>query len=154
MGYQIVALGSFPIVPLALALSFGLYALLRKLMLLPSLPGLFAETLLLMPLAGAVIFWRIHQGLSPAFSGDFRLDLLLIGAGLATSLPLICFAFGTRRIKMTTLGLLQYVNPTIVFLLGIFVYREDFSTDSLVTFSCIWTALALYSWDTIRRRRW
>ena len=154
VAYQVVVLGHLPIVPLGLAVSFGVYGLLRKLMLLPSLPGLFMETLLTMPFAGAVIFWQRHLGNSPIFTGEYTLDLLLMGTGVVTSLPLLCFAFGARRIRMTTLGLLQYTNPTIVFLLGVFVYHEAFSVDRLITFVCIWSALALYTWETVRKRRW
>ena len=154
VAYQVVILGEIPIVPLGLAVSFGTYGLIRKVMQLPSLPGLFAETLFLTPFAGAYIFWQRHLGLSPLFGGDVTLDLLLIGTGIVTSFPLLCFAYGARNIRMTTLGLLQYTNPTMVFLLGVFVYHEPFSTDSLVTFACIWTALALYTWETIRKRRW
>lgn len=154
VAYQAIEIGHLPIIPLGLAISFGVYGLLRKTMPLPSLPGLFVETLIVMPFAGAVIFRQRYLGDSPLFSGDHTLDLLLIGTGLVTSLPLLCFTFGARRIRMTTLGLLQYSNPTIVFLLGIFVYHEPFSMDRLVTFACIWTALALYSWETIRKRRW
>jgi len=154
VAYQVVVLGQPPIVPLALAVSFGVYGLIRKVMQLPSLPGLFMESLFVMPFAGAYIFWQWRLGNSPIFSGDHALDLLLMGTGLVTSFPLLCFAYGARRIRMTTLGLLQYANPTIVFLLGIFVYHEPFSVDSLITFACIWTALALYTWETIRNRRW
>jgi chloramphenicol-sensitive protein RarD len=154
VAYQIIVLGQVPIIPLTLAVSFGVYGLIRKVMQLPSLPGLFMESLFIMPFAGAYIFWQWDLGGSPIFTGDHVLDLLLMGTGLITSFPLLCFTYGARRIRMTTLGLLQYANPTIVFLLGIFVYREPFSVDSLITFACIWTALALYTWETIRSRRW
>jgi len=154
VAYQIVVLGQMPIIPLTLAISFGIYGLIRKVMQLPALPGLFMESLFVMPFAGAYIFWQWRLGNSPIFNGDPALDLLLIGTGLITSLPLLCFAYGARRIRMTTLGLLQYTNPTIVFLLGIFLYHEPFSVHNLITFACIWTALALYTWETIRNRRW
>jgi chloramphenicol-sensitive protein RarD len=154
VAYQIIVLGQVPIVPLALAIAFGLYGLIRKILQLPSLPGLFMETLFVMPFAGAYIFWQWRLGNSPIFTGDISLNLLLMGTGLITSFPLLCFAYGAMRIRMSTLGLLQYTNPTIVFLLGIFLYHEPFSVDSLITFACIWAALALYTWETIRQRRW
>lgn len=154
VAYQIFVLGRSPFIPLTLACSFGIYGLLRKIMPLPSLPGLFLETLLLMPFAGAYIFYQQKIGLSPLFSGDASLVLLLIGTGLVTSFPLLCFAYSARNIKMTTLGLLQYFSPTITFLLGVFLYREPFSMNDLVTFACIWAALAMYTWETLRIRRW
>ena len=154
VAYQVIMIGQLPIVPLGLAILFGLYGLIRKILQLPSLPGLFMETLFVIPFAGAYIFWQWSLGNSPLFTGDLQLHLLLMGTGLITSFPLLCFAYGAMRIRMTTLGLLQYTNPTILFFLGIFLYREPFSVDSLITFACIWAALVLYTWETIRTRRW
>jgi len=152
--YQIIVLGEVPVVPLTLALVFAIYGLIRKIMQLSALPGLFMETLFVAPFAGAYLYWQWSLGNSPIFTGDPHLDLLLIGTGLITSFPLLCFAYSAMRIRMTTLGLVQYVNPILVFLLGVFLYREPFSVHSLITFACIWAALALYTWDTIRQRRW
>jgi chloramphenicol-sensitive protein RarD len=154
VAYQIIVIGQLPIVPLTLAIAFGLYGLIRKILQLPSLPGLFMETLFVMPFAAAYIVWQWQLGNSPIFTGDLHLNLLLISTGLVTSFPLLCFAYGAMRIRMTTLGLVQYVNPILVFFLGVFLYHEPFSVDSLITFSCIWAALALYTWETIRQRRW
>ena len=154
VAYQVIVLGQIPIVPLALALAFALYGLIRKILQLPPLPGLFMETLFVMPFAGAYIYWQWRLGSCHIFTGGPHLDMLPIGTGLVTSFPLLCFAYGAMRIRMTTLGLVQYVNPIIVFFLGAFLYREPFSVGSLITFACIWAALALYTWDTIRQRRW
>jgi len=154
VAYQILVLGQVPLIPLSLAIAFGLYGLIRKILQLPSIPGLFMETLFVAPFAGAYIFRQWSLGASPIFTGDTQLDLLLIGTGLITSFPLLCFAYGAMRIRMTTLGLVQYINPILVFLLGIFLYNELFTVHSLITFACIWAALALYTWDTIRQRRW
>ena len=152
--YQVVTLGHLPLVPLGLAFSFGLYGLMRKLLLVKALPGLFVETLVVLPFAAAYLVWQAYLGNSAFFRGDYVIDVLLVGTGAITSFPLLCFAYGAKRIRMTTLGLLQYTNPTLVFLLGVFLYNEPFSTDNLVTFSCIWTALALYTWETVKTRQW
>ena len=152
--YQVVALGSIPYVPLGLAFSFGIYALLRKLLLVQAIPGLFIETLVVLPIA---LYWLLTQagdGNSAFFRGDYGIDALLIGAGVITTVPLIMFAYGVRHIRMTTLGLLQYINPTCQFLLGVFVYGEAFTTDTFITFGCIWAALALYTWESLRKHSW
>ena len=152
--YQVVVLGSLPLVPLGLAVSFGIYGLLRKLLLVQAIPGLFVETLVVLPIA---LFWLLTQagdGNSAFFRGDYLIDGLLVGAGLITTVPLILFAYGARRVRMTTLGLLQYVNPTCQFVLGVFVYGEVFTVDTLITFGCIWVALALYTWESLRKHSW
>lgn len=154
VAYQVIALGTFPLVPLGLAFSFGVYALLRKLLFVQAIPGLFVETLVVLPFA---LFWLLTQageGNSVFFRGDYGIDALLIGAGCITTVPLILFAYGARRVRMTTLGLLQYVNPTCQFVLGVFVYGEIFTVDKLVSFGCIWVALALYSWESVRKHDW
>lgn len=152
--WQVIALGELPLVPLGLAFSFGLYALLRKLLLVQALPGLFVETLVVLPIALSWLLWQAHLGNSAFFRGDYAIDALLIGAGAITTVPLVLFSYGVRRIRMTTLGLLQYVNPTCQFLLGVFVYGETFTTDSLITFACIWIALALYTYESFRKHSW
>lgn len=152
--HQVVALGHLPLVPLGLALSFGVYGLIRKLLMVEALPALFVETLVVLPLAVGYLLRQGALGNSAFFRGDLTLDLLLTGAGVATTVPLLLFAYGAKRIRMTTLGVLQYVNPTCVFLLGVFVYDEPLSSGTLLTFICIWVALALYAFDTARARRW
>ena len=154
VAYQVVTLGHLPLVPLGLAFSFALYALLRKLLLVEARPGLFVETLVVVPIAAGYLIWQAHLGNSAFFRGDMTINTLLVGAGIITTVPLICFAYGARRIRMTTLGILQYLTPSWVFLLGVFVYHEPFTFDNLVTFTCIWTALALYTWETVRKRQW
>jgi chloramphenicol-sensitive protein RarD len=152
--HQVITLGHLPLVALGLAFSFGLYALLRKSLMIQALPGLFMETLVVLPLAAGRLFWQASLGRSAFFQGDPVIDVLLAGAGIITAVPLILFAYGTRRIRMTTLGILQYVSPTCVFLLGVFAYDEPLTLNGMITFFCIWTALALCTWDTILNRRW
>ena len=152
--YRVINLGHLPYVPLGLAFSFAIYGLLRKVLLVQALPGLFVETLAVLPLAAGYLVWQAGLGNSAFFRHDLAVDALLAGTGLITSIPLLCFAYGARRIRMTTLGILQYMTPSCILLLGILAYGEPFTMDTFVTFALIWTALALYTWDTARRRQW
>jgi chloramphenicol-sensitive protein RarD len=151
--YQVGNLGHLPYVPLGLAFSFAAYGLLRKILAVEALPGLFVETLAVLPPAVAYLIMQAHSGNSAFFRHDLIIDSLLISSGLITSVPLLCFAYGARRIRMTTLGILQYMTPTCVLLLGILLYGEAFTQDTLITFVLIWIALVLYSWDTLRQRQ-
>ena len=152
--YQVINLGHLPYVPLGLAFSFGIYGLLRKVLLVEALSGMFMETLVTLPPAFGYLLWQAHLGNSAFFRHDLVIDGLLVSSGVITTVPLLCFAYGARRIRMTTLGILQYMTPSFVLLLGVAVYGEPFTTDTLITFVLIWTALALYTWDTLRRRQW
>lgn len=152
--WQVVKLGHFPVVPLGLAVSFGIYGLMRKLLKVQAIPGLFVETMTVLPVALAYLLYQAKLGNSAFFRGEPLIDALLIGAGITTTIPLVCFAYGARRIRMTSLGVLQYISPTIVFLLGVFVYDEPFTLDNFITFGCIWAALVLYTWDTVRGKNW
>ena len=137
--------GHVPWVSLVLALSFGFYGLLRKTAPLGATEGLALETLLLAPLAVGGLLWLGATGQGHFGQGDLRLDALLIAAGPATAIPLLLFASGARRVSMATLGLLQYLGPSIQFVLGVAVYHEPFSASRGVGFALIWAALALYS---------
>ena len=152
--FRVINLGHLPYVPLGLAFSFGIYGLLRKVLVVEALPGMFMETLVTLPLAVGYLIWQAQLGNSAFLRHDLVIDALLISSGVITTVPLVCFAYGARRIRMTTLGVLQYMTPSFVLLLGITVYGEPFTTDTLITFGLIWTALALYTWDTLRRRQW
>ncbi|HEY5762495.1 MAG TPA: EamA family transporter RarD [Rhodocyclaceae bacterium] len=148
---QIVQVGALPWVALFLATTFALYGLLRKQLAIDPLTGLFVETLLLAPLA----LWYL-AGLSASGELAFgqlgwRIDWLLVAAGLVTSLPLVLFAFGARRLRMATMGFLQYLAPTLMFGLGVLVYDEPFGAGRLTTFALIWAGLAIYSWEAWRR---
>lgn len=154
VGYQVIALGSFPWVSVGLAVSFGVYGLIRKILLVQAIPGLFVETLVVTPFA---LFWLLSQasgGNSVIFINDYFIDCMLVIAGFITTVPLVLFAYGARRVRMTTLAVLQYVAPTCQFALGVFVYGEVFTFDSLVTFACIWAALALYTWESVKKHSW
>ena len=145
--------GQFPWIALVLAASFGTYGLLRKVASLGALEGLSLETMLLAPLAAAALLYWWMQGRASFGSGDWQTDLLLIGVGPITAIPLLLFAAGARRITMTTLGLLQYLGPTIQFMLGVWLFKEPFGSERLVGFGLIWAALLIYSLDGWRRAR-
>ena len=151
-----VGAGHWPWVSITLALSFGLYGLLRKTAPLGAIEGLALETLMLAPLAVGGLLWLQLSGHSAFGQGDWRLDLWLLAAGPFTAIPLLLFASGARRVSMATLGLLQYLGPSIQFLLGVFVYHEPFSESRGLGFLLIWAALAVYSaesWRVLRRSR-
>ena len=151
-----VGAGHWPWVSITLALSFGLYGLLRKTAPLGAIEGLALETLMLAPLAVGGLLWLQLSGHSAFGQGDLRLDLWLLTAGPITAIPLLLFASGARRVSMATLGLLQYLGPSIQFLLGVFVYHEPFSESRGLGFLLIWAALAVYSaesWRVLRRSR-
>ena len=151
-----VGAGHLPWISVMLALSFGLYGLLRKTAALGAIEGLALETLLLAPLAIGGLAWLALQGEGVFGRGDLSTDLWLLAAGPFTAVPLLLFASGARRVSMATLGLLQYVSPSIQFGLGLFVYHEPFDTGRGIGFLLIWAALALYSaesWRMLRRSR-
>ncbi|WP_319764672.1 EamA family transporter RarD [Maridesulfovibrio sp.] len=150
VGYSIIDYGHVPYIALILAVSFSFYGLVRKIMTVQSLPGLFVETAVLAPFSAGYLIWL-------AFSGEISIpkinvieNLLLIGAGAATSMPLIFFAQGARRLRLVTLGMMQYIAPTLALMLGIFVYKEPFNSTRLITFAFIWCGIAVYVADGIR----
>jgi chloramphenicol-sensitive protein RarD len=153
---QIIAFGQVPWVSLSLALSFAIYGLLKKLLQVEAAISLALETLIMLPFAaGFLIYLELAGGesLTQQSTGSV---LLLIGSGLVTALPLLWFAQGTNRIKLVTVGFLQYLAPTIGLLLGIFFFHEHFSHADMVSFGFIWLAIVLYSLGQLggfRRKR-
>ena len=150
---QVIALGSFPWISLALAFSFGTYGLLRKRVAADSTVGLFIETTLLIPIAlGYVAYlWSIGAG---AFGhGPATRDALLVASGAVTAFPLLWFVAGARRLKLATVGLLQYVSPSIQFVLAVALYGEHFTAAHALTFASIWVSLALYSASALSASR-
>ncbi|QTX33481.1 EamA family transporter RarD [Aminithiophilus ramosus] len=146
---QLMLLGRLPVVALSLALTFGTYGLLRKIIRIDGLTGLFAETLVLALPALAYLLFLQGRGTAAFGAGPAARDLLLVGTGVVTSIPLVAFAFGTGRLRLTTIGFLQYLSPTISFLLGFFLYHEPLEWARLVTFALIWVAIALYSAESL-----
>lgn len=148
---QIALVGQTPWLGLFLAVTFAGYGVLRKKSRYDSVTGLFVETLFLAPLAIAFMFWLDKQGLALFLHRDFRLDIFFLLAGAATALPLLLFVAGSHRLKLSTIGLLFYLTPSIQFLLGIALYQEPVSDGEWLTFGLIWVALIIYSVDRGRR---
>ena len=148
-----LGVGHVPWVSLVLAASFGLYGLLRKTASLGALEGLALETLLLAPLAMGGLLWLAAQGQGHFGRGPLAESLWLLAAGPFTAVPLLLFASAARRVSLATLGLMQYLSPSIQFFLGVFLYQEPFTTGRGIGFLLIWTALALYSAESWRAQR-
>jgi len=162
MAIALAALGVFvmiwvvgrpPWIALALAGSFGFYGLLRKRSTFGPLLGLTAETLLLAPLAIALLVTRFATGTGALGHVDTRTTLLVLSTGFVTAVPLLLFAKGARGLRFTTLGLLQYFAPTLQFLLGWMVYGEPLSQSRLLAFALIWAGLAAYTADAVWAQR-
>lgn len=136
--------GAVPWIGLVLALTFGLYGLLRKTAALGAIEGLSLETLLLTPVAAAYLLWLAHGGASGFVDGDATTRLLLLAAGPVTAVPLLLFAAGARRIPFSTLGLLQYLGPSLQLLIGVWLYHEPFA-ERAPGYVLIWIALAIFS---------
>ena len=147
-----IGLGQLPWISLVLAFSFGLYGLLRKIAPVGALIGLTIETLLLAPLAAGYLVWAEARGRATFLSGRWGIDVLLLLAGPVTAIPLLCFAAAARRLPLSTIGFMQYISPTLQFLLAVTVYGEPFDRARAGAFACIWVAVALFAFDSVRRR--
>ena len=143
---QLILLVTVPWISLVLALSFGTYGLLRKQILLDGLSGLFVETLLLLPVALLTLALLAQADLSH-FGQDTDTVLLLMASGVVTAIPLLAFAGAARRLRLATVGFLMYINPSMQFVIALFVFNETISPVQLASFALIWLALALYSWS-------
>ena len=141
----------FPWIAIVLALTFGIYCLMRKVAALGPLEGLSLETLLLFPLAAAYLTWTVFMGNNAFVHADFALRLVVMAAGPITAIPLLLFAAGARSIRLSTLGLLQFIAPTLQLLLGILMFHEPFGGARMWGFVIIWAALALYSAEFLLR---
>lgn len=147
---QLIVFGSVPIIAIVLAISFGIYGLLRKKVNLDAFTGLFIETLVLLPVALVYLFIFADTATSNMSSNSSLLNTLLISAGIVTTLPLLCFAGAAVRLRLATLGFIQYIGPSLMFLLAVFVYGEAFTSDKIITFAFIWAALILFTWDGLK----
>ncbi len=147
-----VQFGNIPWVSLLLALSFALYGLFKKLLKVESLTGMVLETAAIMPLALGYILFKLFSGQSALYSVSLSTIAILLLSGIATALPLLWFAMGAARVKLSTLGFLQYISPTISLLLGVFLYGEKFTGTHLLSFSFIWTGLIIYSFSNFEAK--
>ncbi len=151
--YQIITLGSIPLVSLTLAFSFAFYGMIRKKINVGSIVGLFVETLIMMPFALMGIYYLYtNDSISFLNTSDY-INIMLTLGGIITITPLLLFNGAARRIKLTTLGFLQYIGPTCAFLLAVFVYDEEFNFNKMITFCLIWIALLVFSLDSINKFR-
>lgn len=151
-----IGAGNLPWIALVLAASFGCYGLLRKTAPLGAIEGLTLETLVMAPLMIALLGWFALGGFDGAgrfAHGDAALDGWLLLAGPLTAIPLLLFAYGARRVTLATLGLLQYLGPSIQFLLGVFLYKEPFDPARGIGFALIWSALVVYSAEGLWQMR-
>ena len=153
VGIEAARVGGLPWISLVLAASFGIYGLLRKQLPLDAASGLFLETVCMMPLALGWLLWLTFNG-ENHFGGTAGLltarDLLLVATGAVTAIPLLLFAVAARRLPLNMLGFLQYLAPSITFLLAVFVYDEQLNLSRTLGFAAIWAGLAVYSVDLLR----
>jgi len=144
--------GRPPWIALALASTFGLYGLLRKVVSVDALAGLAAETTLIAPVVAAYLVYVELTGTAVLFHVSPAITALLLAGGIVTAVPLALFSYGARRIPYSALGVLQYVGPTMQLMFGVWLYGEAMPPERLLGFSLIWLALALYAGDGMIRR--
>ena len=147
---QLVTFGSFPYIALSLAVSFAIYGLIRKTVSVDAMPGLLIESLVM--IVPAFVYWFVFASSSATnlLDNTWTINALIVGAGLVTTAPLLCFVEAARRLNYSTLGFFQYIGPSLMFMLAVFVYGEEFGQDRWVTFGFIWTALLVYSYASYR----
>lgn len=150
---QLWTFGSLPVIGLGLAFSFAFYGLIRKKIAVDAQTGMLFETLWLLPIAAIYLFGiadsaTSHMGLNP-----WSLNMMLIAAGVITTVPLLCFTAAATRLRLSTLGFFQYLGPTLMFLLAVSFYDEVITQDKMITFGFIWAALALFIADAIYTQR-
>jgi len=152
VGYLVVNTGRLPWISLVLAFSFGLYGLTRKTVSVDSATGFFMETLILLPFALAYFAWLIATGQSAFFSSPGIAGMLALGGPL-TALPLILYTTAVRLLPLSTMGFLQYIAPTLQFALAVFAFGEPFDGVKATAFAIIWTAIGIFIFDLLRRRK-
>ncbi|HGM5477176.1 EamA family transporter RarD [Serratia sp. CY52157] len=150
---QLWQFGSLPVIGLGLAFSFAFYGLLRKKIAIDAQTGMLIETLWLLPVAAAYLFLFADSPTSHLSANPWSLNLLLVAAGIVTTVPLLCFTAAATRLRLSTLGFFQYLGPTLMFLLAVTFYGETVGQDKLVTFGFIWAALLLFTLDALYTQR-
>lgn len=140
-------------ISLTLGFSFALYGLVRKQVAVGSLPGLTIESAILLPVAGGIAAWYAASPQGSAFGQDAWMSSLIIFSGVVTAVPLLLFAIAARRMDYSTLGFIQYLSPTIVFFLGLFVFHQPLAPAKLASFVLIWVAVAVFIWDLWAKRK-
>ncbi|WP_285712005.1 EamA family transporter RarD [Erythrobacter oryzae] len=140
-------------ISLSLGFSFGVYGLVRKQVAVGSLPGLTIESAILLPIAAGIAGWYALSPQGSAFGQDLWMSALIIFSGVVTAVPLLLFALAARRMDYSTLGFIQYLSPTIVFFLGLFVFHQPLAPAKLASFVLIWVAVGVFVWDLLAKRR-
>jgi chloramphenicol-sensitive protein RarD len=153
VAYLTLVAGRPPWIALTLAFSFGLYGLIRKVAKVESLPGLATETLVLLPVAVAYVFWCESAGTGALGHAGPAVDAMLIGTGPLTAITLFLFAYGARLLPYSTVGILQYIAPTLQFACGVFAFHEPFERSRVLGFALIWAALIIYAGEGLWRSR-
>ncbi len=147
-----ISSGQVPVIALILGTLFTIYGVIRKRIVVGGMPGLFIETLVLLPVSTVYLVWIMISGAAEFGSGSPSMMVLLILAGPVTVLPLLCFALATRRLNLSTVGFMQFIAPTLQLIIGV-LYGEELTSAHVVCFSLIWLAVGLFSWDAWRARR-
>nr|WP_318503132.1 EamA family transporter RarD [Bacillus sp. T3] len=149
--YMTLSIGKFPWIALVLALSFGFYGLSKKLIQVDSILGLLLETIFILPFALLFLAYLGINDQNSFATMSLKTDLFLLGSGIATALPLLWFGIGAQKIPLYMVGILQYIAPSISLILGVIMYGEPFTKDHVVTFTCIWSAIAMFTISNIRQ---
>jgi chloramphenicol-sensitive protein RarD len=144
--------GRFPAIALFLGTSFTIYGVIRKKVVIGGMPGLFVETIVLAPFALAYLVWLIGQEQAAFVSEGAAMSAILMLGGPVTVIPLLFFALAARRLNLSTVGMLQFMAPSLQFLVGVY-FGEQLTTAHIICFSCIWMAVALFTWDAWRTNR-
>ncbi len=155
VGVSILVWGALDMlwISLSLAVTFSLYGLVRKVTPVGSLPGLTIESILLLLPGIGIVLWYAAGQAGSSFGEDTASSLLIAGSGIVTAVPLLLFAIAARRMDYSTLGFFQFLAPSIVFLLGLFVFHEPLRWVQLASFIVIWAAIGLFVWDLLARRK-
>jgi chloramphenicol-sensitive protein RarD len=145
-----VQLGRLPMVAIGLTLTWGLYALCKKSLPLGATQGFTLEVLLLTPLALAYVVWLAASGQSHFVAGSTWDTILLISCGPVTAVPLLCYATAAKQLRLSTIGILQYIAPTMIFLTAVLIFGEPFGAAQMIAFPMIWAALVIYTLSMLR----
>ncbi|MCG9721753.1 EamA family transporter RarD [Shewanella sp. Isolate7] len=148
---QLISFGSIPVVSLGLAASFGVYGLLRKKVNVDAKTGLLVETAILVPVA--LLYLMTNLDGTSILENSWQMNLLLMAAGIVTSVPLLCFAGAATRIPLSILGFFQYIGPSIMFILAVSLFNEPFDLEKGLTFAFIWSALVIFTLDLALKSR-
>lgn len=150
---QLWTFGSLPVIGLGLAFSFAFYGLVRKKIAVDAQTGMLFETLWLLPVAAIYLFGIADSPTSHMGQNSWSLNVLLMAAGVVTTIPLLCFTGAATRLRLSTLGFFQYIGPTLMFLLAVIFYGEVPGADKMLTFAFIWVALAVFIVDALYTQR-